>query len=165
MPRRKYTDLPPSEIIRRLKAATLNNSQPISDNSAGEESPKWNGLGSLDERIRKLLGLVNNPERKSTNMLFFVMYDIESNKVRTLVAKYLLRMGCFRIQKSIFLADTPAETMDKIRSDLKEVQECYDNDDSILVVPISTDYLQAMKIIGKTIDVDIIMQTKNTLFF
>lgn len=55
--------------------------------------------------------------------------------------------------------------MDKIRSDLKEVQECYDNDDSILVVPISTDYLQAMKIIGKTIDVDIIMQTKNTLFF
>lgn len=74
-------------------------------------------------------------------------------------------MECFRIQKSIFLADTPAETMDKIRSDLKEVQECYDNDDSILVVPISTDYLQAMKIIGKTIDVDIIMQTKNTLFF
>ncbi len=74
-------------------------------------------------------------------------------------------MGCFRIRESIFLADTPAETMDKIRSDLKEVQECYDVDDCILVVPISTDYLQAMKIIGKTIDVDIIMQTKNTLFF
>ena len=55
--------------------------------------------------------------------------------------------------------------LDKIRRSLTEVQECYENNDSILVVPISTDYLQSMKIIGKTIDVDIIMQTKNTLFF
>lgn len=93
------------------------------------------------------------------------MYDIESNKVRTQIAKYLLREGCFRIQRSIFLADLPAEKMDKIRRDLTEVQACYDNHDSILVVPISTDYLQAMKVIGKTIDVDIIMQTRNTLFF
>ena len=55
--------------------------------------------------------------------------------------------------------------LDKTHRYLTEVQECYENNDSILVVPISTDYLQSMKIIGKTIDVDIIMQTKNTLFF
>lgn len=52
-----------------------------------------------------------------------------------------------------------------IHRDLAEVQSLYDNHDSILVVPISTDYLQAMKIIGKSIELDIIMKSKNTLFF
>lgn len=163
MPRKKKKELPLAEIMRRLKGAVID----ASDKLAADETKAtaWNELGTLEERVRKLLGLVNQKQRKSTNMLFFVMYDIESNKVRTQIAKYLLREGCFRIQRSIFLADLPAEKMDKIRRDLTEVQACYDNHDSILVVPISTDYLQAMKVIGKTIDVDIIMQTRNTLFF
>lgn len=93
------------------------------------------------------------------------MYDIESNKVRTQVAKYLINQGCTRIQASIFLADTTHEKYDKIREDLAEVQACYENHDSILVVPISTDYLKSMKVIGKNINVDIIMRNRNTLFF
>ena len=93
------------------------------------------------------------------------MYDIESNKVRQQVSKYLLKMGCFRIQRSIFLADLSPEKYEQIRSDLTEVQAFYENEDSILVVPVSTDLLKSIRIIGKTIDVDIIMRTKNTLFF
>ena len=93
------------------------------------------------------------------------MYDIESNKVRNQVAKYLLRKGCFRVQRSIFLADLNNQDYEQIRSDLLEVQACYDNHDSIMIVPISTDFLRSMKIIGKSIDIDIIMNSKNTLFF
>ena len=74
-------------------------------------------------------------------------------------------MGCFRVQRSVFLADLPNDKYDKIRSDLTEVQAAYENNDSILVVPISTDYLTAMKIIGQTIDVDVITKQRNTLFF
>ena len=103
--------------------------------------------------------------KKSLNMLFFVMYDIESNKVRNQVAKYLLRKGCFRVQRSIFLADLNNQDYEQIRLDLSEVQACYDNHDSIMIVPISTDFLRSMKIIGKSIDIDIIMNSKNTLFF
>ena len=98
-------------------------------------------------------------------MLFFVMYDIESNKVRTQIVNYLIRSGCHRIQKSIFLANLSHEKYNKIKEDLAEVQSYYDNHDSILLVPISTDYLQAMKIIGQTINVDVITKNKNTLFF
>ena len=98
-------------------------------------------------------------------MLFFVMYDIESNKVRNLVAKYLIRMGCTRIQKSIFLADLEPESVSKIKSDLADVQSAYENNDSILIVPVSTDELRAMKIIGQNIDMDLIVRNKNTLFF
>lgn len=98
-------------------------------------------------------------------MLFFVMYDIESNKVRALVHKYLKRKGCTPIQRSIFLADAPLETYNSIKEDLAAVQEAYENDDSIIVVPLSTDYLKMMKIIGHKIEVDVITHSKNTLFF
>lgn len=98
-------------------------------------------------------------------MLFFVMYDIESNKVRRLVCKYLQRKGGSRIQKSIFLANTPVGTFNEIKDDFAEVQAAYDNQDSIIVLSVTTDYLNMMKVIGQKIDVDIITLSKNTLFF
>ena len=74
-------------------------------------------------------------------------------------------MGCYRIQRSIFLADLTHERYEKIRDELTEIQSYYENEDSILIVPVSTDLLKSMRITGKSIDVDIIMRTKNTLFF
>lgn len=93
------------------------------------------------------------------------MYDIASNKVRHQVVKYLQRKGCTRVQRSIFLADLGMDEYDCIRKDLAEVQAVYENKDSILIVPISSDYLRSMKIIGQKIELDIIMHNKNTLFF
>lgn len=115
-------------------------------------------------RVRSVLGVVDKAKRKAGNMLFFVMYDIESDKVRRLIVKYLQRKGCTRVQRSVFLADLPLKEYDNIRADLTEAQSAYDNDDSILVVPVSTDMMQAMRIIGKNIDIDLIMHSSNTLF-
>lgn len=122
-------------------------------------------LPALEERISKALGIINRPDRPATNMLFFVMYDIGSNKVRNLVAKYLLRKGCTRIQRSIFLGDLSPTDYETIRNDLTEVQSAYENQDSILIVPISTDYLRSMRIIGQKIELDVILHDRNTLFF
>lgn len=157
---KKRKELTFLEKLAKLRHSGLQGSRMVSENNID-----WNSLDSLDVRVRRLLGIVNRSERKVTDMLFFVMYDIESNKVRQQVAKYLLKMGCFRIQRSIFLADLTPEKYELIRSDLTEVQSFYDNQDSILIVPVSTDLLKSMKIIGKSVDVDIIMRTKNTLFF
>jgi CRISPR-associated protein Cas2 len=93
------------------------------------------------------------------------MYDIESNKVRYNIAKYLERMGCIRIQKSIFLADLDITKYKSIRQDLAEVQSLYENHDSIIISPISTDLLKSMTIIGQSINLDIITHSKTTLFF
>lgn len=149
------------EKMAKLFRAGIDTSRPINPKT----STGFDDMGSLKERIAKLLGILHDKQRKSTNMLFFVMYDIESNKVRNHVSKYLLRKGCFRVQRSIFLADLNAEQYESIRSDLTEVQAYYDNQDSILIVPVSTDLLKSMKIIGKSLDLDIILRTKNTLFF
>ncbi len=148
------------EIMRKLKRAGIQGSA-----VPNRVVAKLDELTTLEERIEKILNIVKKDNRPAGNMIFFVMYDIEDNKVRTQVFKYLLRMGCYRVQRSVFLADLPNNKYDQIRRDLTEVQAAYENNDSILVVPISTDYLTAMKIIGQTIDVDVITKKKNTLFF
>ena len=160
MAKPKKEELTFPQKLAKLKHAGIQGSKMLSGDSSD-----WEFLGGIDERIERVLGIISNPNRKITDMLFFVMYDIESNKVRYQVAKYLLRMGCFRIQRSIFLAELSSEKYERIRSDLTEVQSYYENQDSILIVPVSTDLLKSMKIIGKSIDVDIILRTKNTLFF
>lgn len=143
------------------------NSAGISDSNKmiSQKSDNISDILDLSSRIKQILGIVDNNQRLITNMLFFVMYDIESDKVRTQISKYLLKQGCFRIQDSVFLADLNTEKYNMIRSDLVEVQSFYENHDSILIVPISTDYLKSMKVIGKSIDIEIITKTKNTLFF
>lgn len=160
MPRKKKPPLSFVEEMAKLKAAGIDN-----DPVPNREVPDIDQLPSLEERLKMIFGIVKNNKREATQMLFFVMYDIESNKVRRHVVKYLERQGCTRVQKSIFLADLPVAKYEQIKSDLTEVQACYENFDSILVVPISTDYLKAMKVIGQSINVDVITKTKNTLFF
>ncbi|MCI2108169.1 MAG: CRISPR-associated endonuclease Cas2 [Bacteroidales bacterium] len=122
-------------------------------------------LPRLEDRLKNILGITKDNKRKAANVLFFVMYDIESNKVRRYIVKYLEKQGCSRVQKSVFLADLEPDKFNAIKRDLASVQQTYDNDDSILIVPISTDYLKAMNIIGKNISLDVISRSKSTLFF
>ena len=148
------------EVLRKLARSGLQESPPISRPVVDGE-----GIATLEERVALIFGTINRTSRRPTDMIFFVMYDIESNKVRRLVAKYLIDKGCTRIQNSIFLADLPKPVCDTIKVDLAEVQALYDNHDSIIVCPISTDQLYAMHIIGQKIDIDIITNQRNTLFF
>ncbi len=161
MPRKKYSELTLEEKLVRVTKAGLSDKKLDSI----ESRPKELSELTIEEKIDKILGIIENPNRKVTDMLCFIMYDIESDKVRNQIVKYLLKKGCLRVQKSIFLADLTSETYDIVRSELTAVQSYYDNEDSILIVPISTDYLKSMKIIGKKIDVDIILKSKNTLFY
>ena len=160
MPRKKKPPLTFVEEMAKLRASGLGATKPPNRRIDGLDV-----LPTLDERLQLVFDIVRNKKRNAALMLFFVMYDIESNKVRRHVVKYLERQGCTRVQKSIFLADLAVAKYEQIKSDLAEVQACYENNDSILVVPISTDYLKAMKVIGQTINVDVITKTSNTLFF
>lgn len=157
----KKTPLHYIEILRKLKHSGLEHSPQVNRPIGGIDS-----LPTLEERVKVLLGIVNKNRKPIDNsMLFFVMYDIESDKVRYNVVKYLERMGCHRIQKSIFLADISVEKYEAIKRDLAEVQSLYENHDSIIVCPVSSDLIRSMKVIGKVINLDVITHTKNTLFF
>lgn len=148
------------ETMRKLYRSGLEGSPPPNSLINSHEY-----LPTLQERVDKILGIINSTDRSASNMIFFIMYDIENDKVRRYVSKYLLKMGCTRVQRSIFLADLPSDRYTTIRNDLTEVQAAYENLDSILIVPISTDLLTSMRVIGQTIDIELITNKKNTLFF
>ncbi len=159
MPRKKRPPLSLAAQAKKLLEAGIGGSPKVVVKDSSDL------LSPLENRIKNLLGLTESRKKRQDRMLFFVMYDIESNKVRRLVCKYLIREGCSRVQKSIFLADLPIDIYNKIKTDLAEIQTLYDNEDSIIVLPVSTDYLRMMKVIGKNVDIDVITHTKNTLFF
>ena len=159
MPRKKKPPLSFVEQMKKLRSASLAPRERMEPVITEEED------FSLESRVRTLLGIVERQKKNRDRMLFFVMYDIESNKVRALVRKYLLKMGRFPVQRSIFLADTAVEVYEQIKSDLAEVQDSYENEDSIIVLPVSTDYLRMMKIIGQKLEIDVITHSRNTLFF
>lgn len=163
MPRKPKPPLSLSEQMQKIINARLK--LPPRDNDDGEDTEIDDDIGTLEQRIQKILGIVRNTKTKDNHMVFFVMYDIRSNKVRRLVFKYLTRKGCTPIQRSIFLAEAPMDVFRQIQSDLAEVQQAYENKDSIIVLPITTDYLRMMKIIGQHIAVDVITHNKSTLFF
>ena len=159
----KRKKLEPVDYLRRqlLKhQAGIADHRPV-NHALDDDDP----LESLDKRLRRMLDIVTRDLRNPKNMIFFVMYDIESNKVRRSVVKYLERMGCHRVQKSIFLADLPADVCERIQSDLAEVQAMYDNQDSIMVVPLSLEQVKTMHIIGQNINLDLIVKTRSTMFF
>jgi len=159
MTKKKRADMGFVQRVLKLQHAGIDGFKPPNRKISIEESI------DVNETIHRLFNIANSSNRRPYSMIFFVMYDIESNKVRSLVSKYLEKKGCTRIQKSIFLADLDRLVFDEIRSDLADVQACYENNDSLILVPISTDYLQSMKLIGKTVNVDIITKNINTLFF
>jgi len=150
-----------SEIMIRLKQAGL----PLRKNVPGPDPDNPESLEELGERVRKMMGLFKKVNRKDNKMIYFIMYDIEHNKIRAHIAKYLLRKGCTRVQKSIFFANSQRSLFNEIQQTLKSVQDMYENNDSIFFVPVSTDEIRAMKVIGKSVDFDLVTGSKNTLFF
>lgn len=120
---------------------------------------------TLKDRIKKMLHLLQTAPVKATQMTFLIMYDIEDNKVRNEVAKYLKLKGCIRIQKSVFMVNTVHKIFEQVYKDLHEVQQYYENNDSIILVPFNTTDARSMKIIGKDVQIDTIVNKPNTLFF
>jgi len=75
-------------------------------------------------------------------MLYFVMYDIEDNKIRNHIAKFLIKKGCMRVQKSIYLAKSSSAIYQNIADTLMEINAMYKNNDSIFLLPVPEDKLR-----------------------
>lgn len=78
-------------------------------------------------------------------MNFFICYDISDDKRRLRLSKLLLRTGCHRIQKSVFVA-TDFERVEMLRLKIKVERllnvlytEGVSRDDSVLYIPLDND--------------------------
>ena len=85
-------------------------------------------------------------------MHYFICYDIASDRLRNRAAKVLLRHGCRRLQKSVFLAyNFPAPSVQRLQEELeKELRsdEEFAPPDSLLIVQTEHDYLKEAPLIG-----------------
>lgn len=99
------------------------------------------------------------------HMLCFIMYDIENNRVRTKVAKYLEEKGLKRAQKSVFFGELDKRIYNQIHDVLLDIQSAYENTDSLMMVPVSEDEMKRMRLIGKEIDFEYAIFRGNTMFF
>lgn len=114
-----------------------------------------------------ILALLNEIRRTPhpTKMQYLILYDIESNKVRRVVPKFLLRYGCKRIQKSVFLGSLSRREAELIRERLTKIQRLYENEDSILMFPITRDTLGSIACIGKSFNFKALSDKQVTIFF
>ncbi len=119
----------------------------------------------LSDRIRQMLNIFKAGPIKATEMTYLIMYDITNDKVRLQVSKYLERQGCIRIQKSVFVVKTENPHFQEIHDSLKEVNAYYQNEDSIILVPVNASDVRSMKLIGKNVHIEAIVDKPNTMFF
>jgi len=119
----------------------------------------------LPERVQKIVGIVRSKPIKSTSMNYMILYDIENNKIRKLIADFLIKNGCVRVQKSVFMSNSEHEKFEMIHKTLKDINSYYENQDSIIVIPINVSDVRSMKLIGKNVDINILTNPPTTLFF
>lgn len=120
----------------------------------------------LPVRIQQLIEILQKAAIKPPeDMYCFIMYDIQNNKVRTLIAKYLEKKGCLRVQKSVFFAQMHRKLYREISEVLKEIQQSYDNQDSIVMLPVGEDMLNNLLAIGQEFEFELSAVPRNTLFF
>lgn len=149
------------EKVKRLRDAGF--SENI-DNIGSKMEDVTELMQPLPERIKLILRIINQEPIKAVNMNYLILYDIEKNKIRSLVSKYLIHKGCIRIQKSVFLMHSNHKKFDEIKETLVEINDIYENNDSIILIPINVSDARSMKLIGKNVDINQIVNQPNTVF-
>lgn len=159
MPRRKQ--LPPKSLPARNTDWARAGLPALPPESAALATP----TGHLPASLADWMSWLNaSPKKRPEEMYCFVYYDIENDKIRRMVAKLLEKQGCIRVQKSVFFARIHRRRYHELTDLLRQIQLLYDNDDSILLLPVGEDMLNSLQCIGRSFDLELITAPKNTLF-
>jgi CRISPR-associated protein Cas2 len=132
----------------------------------GMPKPDTDQLAAATERVEALKSYFAQLKPKPVGyMLCFVMYDIEDNRIRKKIADYLIEKGLQRVQKSVFLGQLHQKAYQEIYQTMHALQAAYENEDTIMIVPVAEQDLRSMRLIGREVDMEITLGRANTLFF
>jgi len=100
-------------------------------------------------------------------MNVWVIYDIAStnsgNKRRRKIIKEIELFGLYRIQKSVFLGDIEKNRLDELILFSEELIE--PGEDSVYIFPMCKEDFEAVKVIGKGFDSDLVSGKIDSLIF
>jgi len=111
-----------------------------------------------------LTWLSQQPRKRPEDMYCLICYDIENDKIRRLVARTLEREGCVRVQKSVFFTRIHRKRYARLTELLRQIQQLYENQDSIILLPVGEDMLNSLQCIGQAFELRQITAPKNTVF-
>lgn len=111
-----------------------------------------------------LFEILNRNFENPKAMNCFIFYDIENNKLRVQLAKYFLRKGAQRIQKSVYLANISKKIYEEIFETMVELEQVLGERDSIFMVPIGEYHLAEMRMVGKDVDMSFSRSSQHVIF-
>lgn len=79
-------------------------------------------------------------------MLYWLIYDISENKIRSKIAKKCKNYGMFRIQKSSFIGDLSKNRMEMLSIEIKDLK--LKETDCIFIIPACKSCFCEKEIIG-----------------
>ncbi|MBK8562491.1 MAG: CRISPR-associated endonuclease Cas2 [Saprospiraceae bacterium] len=96
-------------------------------------------------------------------MIAWVIYDIESDKARTKVAKFCKQAGLYRVQLSVFLGTLSRNDKDALA--LKIEQEINVDRDKVYIFPMSKEEMQQVVLLGQAFDQKLVTDQVRAMFF
>ncbi|MEN8906748.1 MAG: CRISPR-associated endonuclease Cas2 [Clostridiales bacterium] len=96
-------------------------------------------------------------------MITWVIYDIQSDKIRGRVAKKCKNVGLYRVQKSVFLGGLATNQLDELKLELEDMIDI--ENDSVYIFPMSRDELNMAGLLGKAFDKELVSDEIISKFF
>ena len=96
-------------------------------------------------------------------MLIWVVYDIQSNKIRNNVVRRCKNSGLYRVQKSVFLGEVEDNQLDELKLQLENLINL--SKDSVYVFPMSRAELKKAGLLGQAFDKELITDEIISKFF
>ena len=96
-------------------------------------------------------------------MLIWVIYDIQSDKIRNKIARKCRNIGLYRVQKSVFLGTIEENRLDEMKIEFEDMIEV--DKDSIYVFPMSKDELKKAGLLGQAFDRELVKDDVISKFF
>ncbi len=103
--------------------------------------------------------------RKNLTMICLICYDITDNRLRKKIADYLEEKGCCRVQKSVFMAEFHRKHFQLIHESFNRLNNALGPSDSILMIPLSETEINRLKMIGRQLDMEWVLDREKVLLF
>lgn len=95
-------------------------------------------------------------------MLTWVLYDIADDRLRTKAAKACLRIGLYRVQKSVFLGTLASNERDELTVTLEGLIDA--EHDSVYLFPMCRPDFERCQLLGQAFDEDLVTDQVRSLF-
>ena len=95
-------------------------------------------------------------------MYVWIIYDIQKNRTRNIIARLCKQLGLKRVQKSVFLGKSKSYSLKQFQKIAKGILN--PQSDILFVVPATKRSIKAIKTIGQTKFLKSILKEKKVIF-